>query len=283
MFLNPSGPALGKLILLYTRECQQTCSYYVSRPKCENAAHEGKALGATLQQLRFLGMTTIPISSANNVAAHCDFLVQERGSPLLGLRATRKLGITIYLLTINKESTHSEALSPNAYNHEIEHRSAKTTAHADFISRYAAMSPSSKILHTLLIQPLPDSREDIQRESRKSLGGIIQSLKSCWQYKSRKKFLEYFNHREDLFLCPHGILRLNFRKIVPPTLRKPILGDFHSRHLGIAEMKSHARQTAWWPELNSDIANTWKNCAHCQRTVKRNPSTWIPWEQKYFI
>ncbi len=70
------------------------------------------------------------------------------------------------------------AVSLSAYNYEIEHRSAKTIPHADFLSLYAAMSPPSKTPHTLLMQPLPVSREDLQRESRKFLGSIIKSLKS---------------------------------------------------------------------------------------------------------
>ncbi len=150
------------------------------------------------------------------------------------------------------------AVSLSAYNYEIEHYSANTIPLADFLSRYAAITTPSKTSHTLLMQPLPVSREDLQRESRKFLGTIIKTLKSGWQYKTRRKFPEYFKHR-DLFLCPDGVLCLNVRIIVPPTLRKPIIDDLHSSHLGIAKMKSLARQTVWWPELNADIVNTCKN------------------------
>ncbi len=84
----------------YTRHCQQTCSYYASRlaeilPQCENSAHEWNVIGANPQPLEFIGMTTIPIINASDEVVHTDFLVQKRGFTLLGVRAMRKLGITI--------------------------------------------------------------------------------------------------------------------------------------------------------------------------------------------
>ncbi len=214
-------------------------------------------IGANLQPLRFLGMINIPIISASGEAVHCDFPVQERGLTLLGVGAMRKLKITVPFGTVKEEIKQPEPISPSTYNYEIEHRSAKIIQHADFLSHYSAMRPSSKTSDTLLMQPLAVSREDLQRELRKSLGSIIKSLRSRWQYKARRKLPEYFKQQEDSLLC------LNDRMIVPLTLRKPTLDDLHSSHLGIAKEKLLDRQMAWWPELNTDFVNTGKNCTQC--------------------
>ncbi len=63
----------------------------------------------------------------------------------------RKLDVTISLPTVKKENTHSEAVSHNAYNYAIEHRSEKTILHTDLLSSYPAMNPSSNTSHAPLM------------------------------------------------------------------------------------------------------------------------------------
>lgn len=169
------------------------------------------------------------------------------------------------------------ALSLSAYNYEIEHRSGKSIPHADFLSRYSKMSPPEETSDALLLQPLPVSRQDLLKESKHYFSDIVKAVKSGWITKTNRKFPEFYKHREEISLSPDGILFLNDRIVIPPTLRKPILDDLHSCHLGIEKMKSLARQSVWWPELNSDIARISKNCNRCHLQVKSKPSMWSPW------
>ncbi len=74
-----------------------------------------KVIGANLQPLQFLGMTTIPIIYGSGVAVHCDFLVQKRGFILLGVRAMRKLGITISFRKVKEEPKHPEPVPTSSF------------------------------------------------------------------------------------------------------------------------------------------------------------------------
>ncbi len=71
-----------------------------------------KVIGANLQPLQFLGMTTIPITNGYGDAVHCDFLVQKRGFTFLGVRAMRRLGLTISLRKVKEEPNNSEPVPP---------------------------------------------------------------------------------------------------------------------------------------------------------------------------
>ncbi len=68
----------------------------------------------------------------------------------------RKLGVTI-----SRRAGKAEPKRPKVI--------AMAIRHADFLSRYVAMSPADRTLHTL-----PVSREDLQRESIKLFDSIIE-------------------------------------------------------------------------------------------------------------
>ncbi len=105
--------------------------------------------------------------------------------------------------------------------------------------------------------------------------------------KHKRQFQEFYKHREELCVSPDGILSLNDRIVVPPSLRNSILQDLHSCHLGVHKMKSLARQTVWWPELNADISAFVSKCARClfkKPSVKTSnwntwPLTYMPWQK----
>ncbi|VDP67654.1 unnamed protein product [Echinostoma caproni] len=42
-------------------------------------------------------------------------------------------------------------------------------------------------------------------------------------------------------------------------------------------MKSLARLTCWWPELNHDLNRVAKSCAECVHKTHRQPSKWTTW------
>ncbi|CAH8521992.1 unnamed protein product, partial [Schistosoma intercalatum] len=73
------------------------------------------------------------------------------------------------------------------------------------------------------------------------------------------------NHKEryELSTTLAGILCLNDRVVIPPSLR-------------VEKMKSLARLTCWWPEINADICRTANNCEKCHQ-LKNHPSKWTPW------
>ena len=47
-------------------------------------------------------------------------------------------------------------------------------------------------------------------------------------------------------------------------------------HMSIEEMKSLARQTCEWPEIDDDIRTTVKNYEACLHMMKYRPEGWNP-------
>lgn len=61
------------------------------------------------------------------------------------------------------------------------------------------------------------------------------------------------------------MLYFNDRIIVPRTLRKEILDQLHSSHLGIEKTKKRARNLIYWPNMDTDIENIILKCLVCQK------------------
>ena len=168
----------------------------------------------------------------------------------------------------------SVALS--AYTYDIQHRNAKMIPHADYLSRYSQSNDVGDS-DCLLVQPLPVSRSDLICETKKYYHGIISSIRNGWKAEIKRRFPAFFQRQDDISITPDGILCCNDRIIIPPSLRKSVLNDLHSGHLGVDKMKSLARLTVWWPELNSDLVKIAKDCVDCLHKIKSKTSKWIPW------
>ncbi|VDP42042.1 unnamed protein product [Schistosoma margrebowiei] len=74
-----------------------------------------------------------------------------------------------------------------------------------------------------------------------------------WTANLKRRLPIYFSKRDELSTTPDGILCLNDRVVIPPSLRKSVLEDLHSGHLDVQKMKSLARLTCWWPETQMQI------------------------------
>ena len=83
--------------------------------------------------------------------------------------------------------------------------------------------------------------------------------------------LPYYTHRSDITFC-EGILLKNERIIVPTTLRAEMKSLIHQGHLGIENCKKRARQSLFWPLMNSEIEDMIKRCPTCLTFRNRQPS-----------
>ena len=73
----------------------------------------------------------------------------------------------------------------------------------------------------------------------------------------------YWSVRSELSADDGLVLKGN-RLVIPAAARSDTLVALHSSHQGIDRTKRRARQTVWWPAINSDIVNTINACSACQ-------------------
>lgn len=83
--------------------------------------------------------------------------------------------------------------------------------------------------------------------------------------------LKMYKTKEKELTVENGCLMWGYRVIIPECLRKEILGELHSSHLGIVKMKSVARSYVWWPGINKEIENVTKACELCLETADNPP------------
>ncbi|XP_068232095.1 uncharacterized protein [Palaemon carinicauda] len=83
------------------------------------------------------------------------------------------------------------------------------------------------------------------------------------RYDLHASLLPYWKLREAL--STDGTLVLyGARIIVPAALRRHTLARLHDSHRGVEATKRRARQTVFWPGIDSNIANTVAACEPCQ-------------------
>ncbi|CAH8468827.1 unnamed protein product [Schistosoma haematobium] len=168
------------------------------------------------------------------------------------------------------------SIALSAYDYTVQHRSAKQIQHVEYIPRQSLQDKPINTSDCLLVQPLPVRRSDLIRETRRYFGCILSAIRKGWNANLERRFPIYFSKRDELSTTPDGILCLNDRVVIPPSLRKSVHEDLHSGHLGVEKMKSLARLICWWPEINADICRTANNCEKCHQ-LKNHPSKWVPW------
>ena len=83
--------------------------------------------------------------------------------------------------------------------------------------------------------------------------------------------LPYYTHRSGITFCK-GILLKNERIIVPTTIRTEMKSPIHQGHLGIENCKKRARQSLFWPLMNSEIEDMIRKCPTCLTFRNRQPS-----------
>ncbi len=97
--------------------------------------------------------------------------------------------------------------------------------------------------------------------------------------------LDYWKLRGEL-TCADGLVLKGARIVVPVSMRKDVLADLHRSHQGIERTKRRARQTVFWPGINSDIKSTVEACEPCQvhlpsqqkETMRSDPPAMRPFE-----
>ncbi|XP_068226633.1 uncharacterized protein [Palaemon carinicauda] len=75
--------------------------------------------------------------------------------------------------------------------------------------------------------------------------------------------LPYWKIREDLYTDDDLVL-YGSRIVIPLAMRRSVLRCLHDSHCGVEATKRRAKQTVYWPGINSDIENNVHVCELCQ-------------------
>ena len=101
----------------------------------------------------------------------------------------------------------------------------------------------------------------------KSSKEIKNFLLEGWPHDKRKipdDLKVYWKHRNDLTI-ENDIIFFNDRVIVPHSLRKNVLAQLHSSHLGIEKTKKRACSLVYCPKIDESIENMITHCDVCQK------------------
>ncbi|CAC5422534.1 Uncharacterized protein K02A2.6 [Mytilus coruscus] len=193
------------------------------------------------------------------------------------------------------------AIQLSGYQYDVKCKSSSENANADGLSRLPLKetlceSPFNifweevEIRNVQALNELPVSANKIKRETEKdsTLVKVKHATLYGWpKYTDISNELKpYFRVKDELSM-EEGCLLRGIRVIIPERYRADVLNELHVNHPGIVRMKGLARMHVWWPNLDTDIEITVRNCTACQNTQSAPPAAtanpWIwpskPWQR----
>ncbi|KAE8738527.1 hypothetical protein FOCC_FOCC015990, partial [Frankliniella occidentalis] len=152
------------------------------------------------------------------------------------------------------------------YNPRVEYLPGKYIYLADLLSRnyiedHVADDPEMvEVVHevTSNLSISPALMAELRSETSKDKGLQIS-----------QEALPYWILKDDLFV-EDGLIILEEKVLVPPSLRSKVLKSLHVAHLGIDKTKARARQLVYWPGITNDIQTLLGNCRTCERHSPAN-------------
>ena len=117
------------------------------------------------------------------------------------------------------------------------------------------------------IRELPVTLADIKREA----------LKDDFIHTTMNKIYNKDPNVPEVFSLCDGVLLYNNRVVIPSSLQKEILRDFHMDNPGKNRTKSLMCCYVYWPHMGKDIANMVDSCKGCTLVAKAPAITCKPW------
>lgn len=176
------------------------------------------------------------------------------------------------------------------YQFTVKYVPGKYLATADTLSRDPECSSTSKVDSTeifvsMVVAALPSTLavrlEDFR--SHQTSDGECSMLKAYsmkgWPRRDRLplNMTRYWEHRGDFTIC-EDLLFMGGRLVVPEALRRDIVNLLHDGHQGVNRCLAVARDSVWWPGLNSQVKAAVENCPACASTRVQRCEPMIPTE-----
>nr|XP_050052395.1 uncharacterized protein K02A2.6-like [Dermacentor andersoni] len=159
------------------------------------------------------------------------------------------------------------------------HRQSKLIQSSSLWKRFFALSRT--------LSPHVKTSSTILKANYGECNLLLEYCTKGWPRQSRLLFhvKRYWQLRGDLSIWEKLLLK-GVRIVVPSTLQHSIFNFIHDWHHGFFRCKAIARESVWWPGVNSHIETLVSNCAKCTETHVQlaelmmpfqTPS--LPWEE----
>ena len=169
-------------------------------------------------------------------------------------------------------------------DYALEYKPGKELVLPDMLSR-APVSPAVDdnmeeeiALHVHLVRrtlPVTESKlEEIKRATAEdqSISTLSETIKYGWpetKGETPVSIHAYWDVRDELSKL-NGVVLRGERIVIPPSMRKEMLERIHQGHMGIEKSKRRARDTLYWPGMNSQITDTVSRCTICLEHRRQN-------------
>ncbi len=171
------------------------------------------------------------------------------------------------------------------FNYRVEYIRGKENIVSDYLSRaplevkYVKTYPSY-VNFAEQVEGWPVNLEKVKSETENDevLQKVLKNLREeRWEKPERQKFRPYFEKRNELSE-ENGILLWGHRIVIPLNLRKLMLKELHTAHLGIEKTKRLARSLMYWPKIDVDIEKMINSCGPCLEMRMMPQKEIAPWK-----
>lgn len=138
--------------------------------------------------------------------------------------------------------------------------------HLEAQAQVCALTASNSVIDTHFLQIQKCTRDDIDIQN------LIKVIKRGWPNEKDKLPVDlkcYWNIRDELTIN-FGMVWKGNRILIPKCMRHDILKKIHSSHLGLEKCKLRARETVYWPNINTQLQDYLSNCQACLTHRKQN-------------
>ena len=171
-------------------------------------------------------------------------------------------------------------IKASAYNFSVEYIPGQTNQVADCLSQLGCIKDNivlPKLRVNAITQQLSnpdDIIQDIRLETVKDdelslLKHIVTTGWPEWIREVPKEVQPYWMFREELTV-EKGLLLKSTWIIIPKVMRDRFLNELQTGHLGVTKCIKLAKQTMYWPGINSDIEQFIASCQPCLKYAASN-------------
>ena len=125
---------------------------------------------------------------------------------------------------------------------------------------------------------LPASTDGLARVREATLNDpemqeLLRVMKSGWpnHISQVPSVVRPYWNSKDMLTEIDGVVLRGHQIVIPRTMRPEMIKLARQGHLGIVKTKRRARDSMWWPQMNSQLEQVVFNCLACSREQRREP------------